>query len=254
VSLLAQGDLDAALAQLPGWRLRDGKLAATWRFADFRAAFAFMQAFAADAEQSQHHPDWSNVYAHVTVAFVTHDAGGITARDVAMAQRAVERAQQHGGALVPPPPTPPRPRDLPPHWLMGSIAVMVALHWLSPGPRWLAFPWTLGGVAVAALGLLVMVASAGMFRRLGTGVRPFTPATVLVARGPFRVSRNPMYLGMVLMLVGLGMALGTTVPLLVPPLFAVVIDRRFIRREEEFLADRFGAPYREFCGRVRRWL
>jgi protein-S-isoprenylcysteine O-methyltransferase Ste14 len=99
-----------------------------------------------------------------------------------------------------------------------------------------------------------MVASAGMFRRLGTGVRPFTPATVLVARGPFRVSRNPMYLGMVLMLVGLGMALGTTVPLLVPPLFAVVIDRRFICREEEFLADRFGAPYREFCRRVRRWL
>jgi len=99
-----------------------------------------------------------------------------------------------------------------------------------------------------------MLWGAGLFRRIGTGVRPFTPATALVARGPFRVTRNPMYVGMTTILVGLGIALGDVVPLLVPPLFALVIDRRFIRREEEFLADRFGAPYREFCRRVRRWL
>lgn len=254
MSVLTQPELDAALAQLPGWRITDGKLGAAYRFADFRAAFAFMQALAGDAEQAQHHPDWSNSYARVTVAFVTHDAGGITAADVAMGRRTVERAQQHGGALVPPPPAPPRPRDLPPHWLLGAIVLMMIARWLCPGPRWLAFPWTLFGIAVAALGLVTTVASAGMFRSMGTGVRPFTPATVLVARGVFRLTRNPMYLGMLAMLVGLAVALGTTVPLLLPPLFALVIDRRFIRREEEFLAERFGEPYREFCRKVRRWL
>lgn len=251
---LTEVEIDAALAALPGWRLTEGKLGARYRFADFRAAFAFMTAVAADAEVAHHHPDWSNSYAIVTIGLWTHDASAITARDVALAHGIAARAAEHRGAIVAPPVPSPWPRDIPPFWFLGAILTMLALHWLRPGPRWIEYPWTLTGGALAVLGLSLLLWSAGLFRAIGTGVRPFTPATVLVGRGPYRFTRNPMYLGMVAMLVGAAIALGSPLAWPVPPLFAAVIQQRFIRREEEFLGDRFGERYREFCGRVRRWL
>jgi 4a-hydroxytetrahydrobiopterin dehydratase len=77
-----------ALAGLPGWALaRDGAaIARTFTFADFNAAFGFMTRAALIAEKSDHHPEWSNVYRRVDVVLTTHDAGGITARDIALAQ------------------------------------------------------------------------------------------------------------------------------------------------------------------------
>lgn len=77
-----------ALAGLSGWtRVRDGAaIARTFTFADFNAAFGFMTRAALIAEKSNHHPEWSNVYRRVDVVLTTHDAGGITARDIALAQ------------------------------------------------------------------------------------------------------------------------------------------------------------------------
>ena len=146
------------------------------------------------------------------------------------------------------------PRDIPPLWLCVAFGAEVALHYGAPMARWLYPPWTLVGIAVNVLGLALMAGAAGLFRRLGTGVRPFTDATTLVATGPFRFTRNPMYLGMVLMLVGGALALGTASPWLVPPAFGLLMDRRFIAAEERFLTGRFGDSYREYCRRVRRWL
>ena len=76
-----------ALAGLPGWTPctdRDA-IARTYRFASFRDAFAFMTRAAFDADRADHHPEWSNVYATVEVVLTTHDAGGLTARDIALA-------------------------------------------------------------------------------------------------------------------------------------------------------------------------
>lgn len=77
-----------ALAELPGWALaRDGAaIARTFTFADFNAAFGFMTRVALIAEKNDHHPEWFNVYRRVDVVLTTHDAGGITARDIALAQ------------------------------------------------------------------------------------------------------------------------------------------------------------------------
>lgn len=75
----------AALEKLPGWQVRDGKLVRTYRFHDFADAFAFMSACALRIHALDHHPEWSNVYSTVNVALVTHDAGGITARDAELA-------------------------------------------------------------------------------------------------------------------------------------------------------------------------
>jgi len=90
--LLEAGQIQAALAGLPGWQLHNGRLRREFRFADFSAAFAFMTRVALLAERMNHHPDWSNSYKRVTIELHTHDAGGVTARDAEMARRIGELA------------------------------------------------------------------------------------------------------------------------------------------------------------------
>lgn len=85
---LTQAERDAALAELPDWTLREDGLAIErrFKFADFSAAFGFMARVALLAEQADHHPEWANVYNRVDITLTTHDAGGLSARDVALAK------------------------------------------------------------------------------------------------------------------------------------------------------------------------
>ena len=90
---------EAALAKLPGWSRAPGDreaIARTYRFADFNIAFAFMTRAAIRAEQLDHHPEWFNVYNRVEVLLTTHDAGGVTDRDVRMARFIDEAALAAG--------------------------------------------------------------------------------------------------------------------------------------------------------------
>lgn len=85
---LSDSERTSALSDLPEWRLRSDGLAIVrdFRFADFNEAFAFMTRVALLAEKADHHPEWSNVYNRVAITLTTHDAGGLSARDVAMAR------------------------------------------------------------------------------------------------------------------------------------------------------------------------
>jgi 4a-hydroxytetrahydrobiopterin dehydratase len=78
----------AAIAQLSGWSAVSGRdaIAKTYKFADFNAAFGFMSRVALVAEKMDHHPEWSNVYNRVEVVLTTHDAGGVTQKDVDLAR------------------------------------------------------------------------------------------------------------------------------------------------------------------------
>jgi 4a-hydroxytetrahydrobiopterin dehydratase len=82
-----QPEIESALAGLPGWALVNNKLHCEYRFADFVAAFSFMTAAALMAESMQHHPEWSNVYDKVVIDLTTHDAGGVTHKDLEMAAK-----------------------------------------------------------------------------------------------------------------------------------------------------------------------
>jgi 4a-hydroxytetrahydrobiopterin dehydratase len=84
---LAPDAITAALRDLPGWELHDGSLHREVELADFRAAFAFMTRVAFEAEDLNHHPNWSNVWNRVVIDLSTHDAGGITQLDVELARR-----------------------------------------------------------------------------------------------------------------------------------------------------------------------
>lgn len=83
---LTDEQIDAALTDLPGWTRVGDRLNRTYRFADFVAAFAWMTRVALLAEKADHHPEWSNVYNRVEVHLTTHDAGGITVKDIALAK------------------------------------------------------------------------------------------------------------------------------------------------------------------------
>ena len=96
----ARLDPAEALKSLPDWRVADDArpaLTRTLRFADFNAAFGFMTRVALKADKVDHHPEWSNVYNRVEVVLTTHDAGGVTDKDVALA-RFIDRAAAETGA------------------------------------------------------------------------------------------------------------------------------------------------------------
>ena len=82
---LVDAEIELALAGLPGWNRDGDAIVRRYRFADFTHAFAFMARVALLAEKADHHPEWSNVYNRVEVRLTTHDAGGLTARDIALA-------------------------------------------------------------------------------------------------------------------------------------------------------------------------
>jgi 4a-hydroxytetrahydrobiopterin dehydratase len=84
---LTDAEIDAALSQLPEWTVAAGKLHREYRFPDFVHAFGFMATAAIAIEAMGHHPDWANVWNRVVVDLVTHDSGGITAKDVALAEK-----------------------------------------------------------------------------------------------------------------------------------------------------------------------
>ena len=88
IARLTDAERDAALAALPDWTLRDDGLAISrrFKFADFSQAFAFMTRVALLAEKVDHHPEWSNVWNRVDVTLTTHDARGLSERDVKMAK------------------------------------------------------------------------------------------------------------------------------------------------------------------------
>ncbi len=145
-------------------------------------------------------------------------------------------------------------RILPPVWFLAAIMLMAALHWLAPLARWHvpALRW-LGGAAFVA-GFVLALASARLFARRGTANRPVQRSSALVTSGPYRFTRNPMYVGLVAMLAGLALLLESLSPLVVVPIFAWIIATRFIAAEERMLGERFGADYAEYRARVRRWL
>jgi len=131
---------------------------------------------------------------------------------------------------------------------------MMVLDLTFPLGRWIPWPWTLLGTAPILLGFAVASSGRRRFRHHDTPVRPFEPSRALVTDGVFRYTRNPMYGGLLLVLAGTGVLLGTISPLLVIPVFLGLIEWRFVRGEEAFLQERFGAAYREYRARVRRWL
>jgi protein-S-isoprenylcysteine O-methyltransferase Ste14 len=131
---------------------------------------------------------------------------------------------------------------------------MALLDRLVPVVQWMPWPWNLAGVLPMGVGGLVIWRSMVVLSSHGTSAEPFQVATSLVTTGPFRLSRNPMYVGATLVLVGIAVALGTATPFLVLPLYLSAMQLRVIRPEEDMIRARFGEAYARYQATVRRWL
>ena len=92
------------------------------------------------------------------------------------------------------------------------------------------------------------------FHKAGTTVKPFQESTALITDGVFRISRHPMYLGFVMIMVGVALLLGSLTPWLIIPVFAVLMEVIFIRAEEHMLAEKFGSAWLAYKEKVRRWI
>lgn len=155
----------------------------------------------------------------------------------------IQPASDSAGVRVPPP-------------LVFIVALLLALVLEAV----VATPDLPGPLAVVAgvLGVAVWVAldasAMRRFQRAGTSAPPWRPVHALVREGPYRLTRNPMYLGMLAALVGLGSAFGLLWVLALAPLVLLLIDRTVVRREEAYLERKFGDEYRRYRQEVRRWL
>ena len=145
-------------------------------------------------------------------------------------------------------------RLLPPAYLFASLAIMALLHFFAPVATYIAFPYNLLGGISLVLGIILNLVADAAFKRYRTTVKPFEDSTTLVTDGVFRVSRHPMYLGMVLILLGISIVMGSLTPLIVVVAFGIAMELVFVRTEEKMLADRFGEAWRRYKREVRKWI
>jgi protein-S-isoprenylcysteine O-methyltransferase Ste14 len=149
-----------------------------------------------------------------------------------------------------------RPRIPPPIVMLLAASAMWALHHWLPLGRWIAPPWNWLGALAASAGVAIIATAMLTFRKAQTTINPLDPskASQLVTGRVYRLSRNPMYLGLLLLLVGWALWLGSASPWLVPPLFVIVITVAQIVPEEEALGRLFGERYRAYRQSVPRWI
>lgn len=110
------------------------------------------------------------------------------------------------------------------------------------------------GYALLISGTILLLGAAGLFKKIGTTVDPTKAPDQLVTTGIYKLSRNPMYLGMLLILIGAQFALSSLTGLILPISFFLIMNKIVIPREEQMVANAFGVEYHEYRMRTRRWI
>lgn len=143
---------------------------------------------------------------------------------------------------------------MPPTYMLMAMISMVILNFLFPLAIVIQSPWNLLGIIPVALGVYLSVVAEKSFRDARTTVTPFAESSVLVTNGLYRISRNPMYLGFILILIGIAIMMRSLAPFAIIPVFLVAIEKRFVIIEERMLAEKFGMQYTDYTQKTRRWL
>ncbi len=147
-------------------------------------------------------------------------------------------------------------RIAPPLVYLGGVIVGVVLHALAmPLPMGLSTGLRIAaGVAAAMLGLVLMGGAIGLFRRTGQDPKPWESTPEIISTGVYRITRNPMYVGMALLQIAIGVGLTNWwIIILVPPVLAIV-HTTAVRHEEVYLERKFGDEFTRYKTSVRRWL
>ena len=141
----------------------------------------------------------------------------------------------------------------PPHYLLVlSLCMLLTWYFGESSPQNL--PLIIFGLGLIGLGFLLAFNSIARFIRAKTGVVPFSESTTLITEGFYKYTRNPMYVGMLLILVGWGVYLGNIASFIMLPVFILYMNRFQIMPEETFMAEKVGSAYQQYKKSVRRWL
>ena len=138
--------------------------------------------------------------------------------------------------------------------IMIVIGAPILCHFLFPLTQVVSGLWRLSGIILMILGLALADSGAGEFRKAKTGFQLQTGGSSLVTSGSFRYSRNPIYLGMLIWLIGLAVLLGSLITFLFPLLFFVLANFLLIPPEEKKLQQTFGEQFLKYRQHVRRWI
>jgi protein-S-isoprenylcysteine O-methyltransferase Ste14 len=145
-------------------------------------------------------------------------------------------------------------RLMPTTYLLIAILVSITLHFLMPILFIIPSLWNLIGLIPLAFGIWINLSADQAFKRAKTTVKPFEESEELIQEGAFRISRNPMYLGFVAILIGISFLLKSLSPYIVVLAFAILMDVMFIRVEERMLAEKFGDRWEKYRSSVRKWI
>lgn len=148
-----------------------------------------------------------------------------------------------------------RPLAPPPILYLSSLAVAVILDRLLPLSHWQSGKiTTIIGVALALLAMVIFASAWMRFKQAGTHAPHWMPTTSLVTDGIFAYSRNPIYVAMTMLYLGIAMIVASLWMLILLPPLLIVMQLGVIKREEAYLREKFGQPYIDYCARVRRWV
>lgn len=139
-------------------------------------------------------------------------------------------------------------------WFLGAVGAMVVLDRVAPGVRPVPAPYRYAGGLLVLAGIAAGIWAVWLFQRSRTTPRPDKTPAVLVVRGPYRISRHPMYLGLTVALCGAAVLLGSLTPWAVAVAFFAFVARPSAIEEEQVMDAAFGEAYGRYKGRVRRWL
>ena len=145
-------------------------------------------------------------------------------------------------------------RLIPPIWLLFSLVAIYAIDRFLPAITLYARPWTWLGYAIMVVGFLTILSCAAQFWKNKTTIHPgHTPSTLLTT-GIYRLSRNPIYLAMAIILLGAVISTANLVTLPIPLIFVSIITELFIKPEERILREQFGEGYTRYQHQTRRWV
>jgi protein-S-isoprenylcysteine O-methyltransferase Ste14 len=145
-------------------------------------------------------------------------------------------------------------RILPTTYLLISLIIMVVLYFLIPIFMLIPAPWNLIGIIPMVLGIILNLFADGALHKGGTTVKPFQESAALITVSVYGISRHPMYLGFVLVLIGVAILLRSLSPWVIIPIFIIFIKVVFINEEEKMLAEKFGLSWIEYRKKVRQWI
>jgi len=137
---------------------------------------------------------------------------------------------------------------------MVLLLLSIGLNFLLPIKQILYSPYTYLGIMPILFGIVINIWADALFKKRSTTVKPHETPTYFETSGPFRISRHPMYLGMVAILLGVAVLLGSLTSFLSPVLFITLMDKIFIPMEERNMEKTFGDKYMDYKKKVRRWI